>query len=87
MKKRPKYIEKQLKEINDIFRENRLKYDDRYNNDLFVWFSDHLLHNGWYQGFNMHYDKEFENENGTKETIRALAGPDYKKYDYYIQLW
>ncbi len=83
MKKRPKYIEKQLKEINDIFRENRLKYDDRYNNDLFVWFSDHLLHNGWYQGFNMHYD--VTKEDGT--VIRALAGPDYENKDYYIQIW
>ena len=34
-KKRPKYIEKQLSEINDILRSIRLKFDDKYNNDLF----------------------------------------------------
>ena len=28
---RPKYIENQLKEINNIFRENRLKYDEKYH--------------------------------------------------------
>ena len=34
-KKRPKYIEKQLSEINDILHSIRLKFDDKYNNDLF----------------------------------------------------
>ena len=34
-KKRPQYIEKQLKEINDVLRNIRMKYDDRYSNDLF----------------------------------------------------
>ena len=83
MKQRPQYIEKQLSEINDILRAQRLKYEDKYNNALFVWFTNHLLHHGWYRGFNVHYD--LTTDNG--EVIRALAGPDYETKDYYIQIW
>ena len=42
-KNRPKYIENQLQEINDILRNERVKYEDRYNNPLFTWFTQHLL--------------------------------------------
>ena len=86
-KKRPQYIEKQLHEINDVLRSTRMKYDDRFSNDLFCWFTDYLLHHGWYRGFNMHYDKEVKYSDGTTKVIRALAGPDYVKKDYYIQIW
>lgn len=86
-KKRPQYIEKQLKEINDIFRNKKLKWNDHYENDLFSWFTDYLLHNGWYRGFNVHYDKEVKMDNEETKIIRALAGPDYEKKDYYIQIW
>ena len=84
-KKRPQYIEKQLSEINDILRSIRLKFDDKYNNDLFCWFTTYLLHHGWYRGFNMHYD--VMPRPGTDKIIRALAGPDYETKDYYIQIW
>ena len=86
-KKRPKYIEKQLQDINDMFRNQKLKWDDHYENPLFNWFTRYLLHNGWYRGFNMHYDQEVTYSNGTSKIIRALAGPEYEKYDYYIQIW
>lgn len=86
-KKRPQYIKKQLSEINDILRSIRLKFDDKYNNDLFSWFTNYLLHNGWYRGFNVHYDKEVTMSNGETKIIRALAGPDYETKDYYIQIW
>lgn len=86
-KKRPKYILKQLQEINDILRATRMKYDDRFSNPLFSWFTDYLLHNGWYRGFNMHYDQEVTYSDGTTKVIRALGGPEYEKYDYYIQIW
>lgn len=86
-KKRPQYIEKQLSEINDIFRNEKLKWDAHYENDLFSWFTNYLLHNGWYRGFNVHYDKEVTYSDGTTKVIRALAGPDYEKKDYYIQIW
>ena len=82
-KKRPKYIENQLKEINDILRERRLKYDQKYEDNLFNWFTQHLLDHNWYRGFNIHYD--VTKEDGT--VIRALAGPDYENKDYYIQIW
>lgn len=86
-RKRPQYIEKQLNEINDILRSDRVKYDDRYTNSLFRWFTEYLIHNGWYRGFNMHYDKEVTFSDGTTEVIRALTGPEYDSYDYYIQIW
>ena len=86
-KKRPQYIEKQLSEINDLFRTRKLKWDEKYNDSLFSWFTQYLLHNGWYRGFNMHYDKEVAMSNGETKIIRVLAGPEYEKYDYYIQIW
>lgn len=82
-KNRPKYIENQLKEINDILRERRLKYDQKYEDNLFNWFTQHLLEHNWYRGFNMYYD--VINDDGT--VIRYLAGPDYESKDYYIQIW
>ena len=85
-KKRPQYIENQLKEINDILKAKRLKYNDHYDDPLFQWFTHHLLEHGWYRGFNMHYDKEVIID-GKSEIIRALAGPDYENKDYYIQIW
>ena len=29
----------------------------------------------------------FNQTNGEKKLIRALAGPEYESYDYYIQIW
>jgi len=83
-RKRPQYIEKQLNEINDIFRSIKLKDEDRYNNDLFTWFTNYLLHNNWYRGYNMYVD--MTDTNG-EFLGRGLAGPDYKNKDYYIQIW
>ena len=85
--KRQKYIIKKLCEINDILRATRMKYEDRFTNPLFGWFTDYLLHNGWYRGFNMYYDKEVTCSDGSTDVIRALAGPEYKNYDHYIQIW
>lgn len=82
-KKRPQYIENQLKEINDIFRVKRLKYEDKYNDPLFSWFTQHLLEHGWYQGFNMHHDVTLDDG----RIIRALCGTEYESMDYYIQIW
>ena len=82
-KKRPQYIENQLKNINDALRSSRVKWDDHYTNPLFQWFTTYLLHHGWYRGFNTHYDVTTENG----RVIRALTGPDYENYDYYIQIW
>ncbi len=86
-KKRPQYIEKQLQEINDYFRNTRLKFDNKYNDTLFCWITSYLLEHKWYRGFNMHYDKEVTYSDGTTKIIRALAGPDYEQKDYYIQIW
>lgn len=86
-KNRPQYIEKQLSEINDYFRNIRLKFDKKYDDSLFCWFTQYLSSHGWYRGFNMHYDKEVTYSDGTTKVIRALAGPDYENKDYYIQIW
>ena len=86
-KKRPQYIEKQLSEINDYFRNIRLKFDKKYDDSLFCWFTQYLSSNGWYRGFNVHYDQEVTYSDGTTKVIRALAGPDYENKDYYIQIW
>ena len=82
-KKRPQYIEKQLKEINDCLRTKRLRWEDHYTDSLFQWFTSYLLHNDWYRGFNTYYD--VKNEDGT--VARVLTGPDYENKDYYIQIW
>ena len=88
-KKRPAYIEKQLKEVNDFFRSNKVK--DDYNNPLFWWWCNYLSENGWYRGWNMHVDKEIETSEGVK-IVRALTGPynkmdEYTKKNYYNQIW
>ena len=86
-RKRPQYIKKQLNEINDILRETRMKYEDTFTNPLFTWFTNYLIHNGWYRGFNMYYDKKITFSDGSTKVIRALDGIKYENYDYYIQIW
>ena len=34
MKNRPKYIEKQLTEVNDILRAKKIKYENKYDDNL-----------------------------------------------------
>lgn len=84
-RKRPQYVEKQLKEVNKFLRETRVK--DHFSNDLFSWWCDYLLKNKWYKGFNYHYDKEVTYSDGSTKVIHALAGPDYRNKDYYLQIW
>ena len=86
-KKRPQYIERQLKQINDVLRSKRMKYEDHYSDNLFRWFTDYLIQHGWYKGFNMHHDVEVNNPDGTTKIIRALCGTEYETMDYYIQIW
>lgn len=81
-KKRPQYIKKQLAEINDILHAIRLKDNKKYDCELFMWFTQHLLHHGWYRGFNYYIDEERDGK-----TYRVLAGPEFNKMDYYIQIW
>lgn len=84
MKNRPKYIEKQLTEVNDILRAKKITYENKYDDNLFVFFTQHLLSHGWYRGFNMYVDMVDENGNFLG---RGLAGPDYMNKDHYIQIW
>jgi hypothetical protein len=84
-KKRPKYIERQLKEVNDFLRANKVQ--DDYKNPLFWWWTQYLSANGWYRGWNVHVDRFVDGK-----TIRALAGPynemdEYTRQNYYNQIW
>ena len=83
MKKRPKYIEAQIKEANEIFRAKKLRDENRYDDTLWMWLVNHLLHHGWYRGYNMYVNLAKEGE----EPWLALAGPDFKDKDHFVQIW
>jgi len=87
--KRPKYIIKQLAEVNDYLRQ--MKVQDHHNNLLFHWWCNYLSSHGWYSGWNFHIDREID-INGEKKIVRALTGVPEElsledKANYYIQIW
>lgn len=78
-KKRPKYVDDLVKEVNHTLRCGKVK-DER--NDLFVFMLHYLLRKKMYKGYNFYVDKKFE-----YGTLPILAGSaDYDKYDY-LQLY
>jgi len=82
-RKRPQYIENQIKEVNEYIRSKRLKDKEQYNDSLWCWFTQYLLENGWYRGYNMYIDHVLDD--GT--VVKILAGQDYSSKDYYLQIW
>lgn len=93
-KKRPKYIENILKEVNDDLR--RRKVQDcspyPYADSLFSFWTDYLLTKKWYKGWNIHVDRQVTFADGRVETIRALAGPvsmrdEKTNAECYVQIW
>ena len=85
--KRPKYIEKQLAEVNDYLRQMKVQE----KNMLFYWWCNYLSAHNWYRGFNFHIDREIE-INGEVKIIRALTGPIrelpmYQQKRWYLQIW
>lgn len=80
-KKRPKYIQDI---VNDINAQLRAKYVKDENNDLFVWLCDYLLKRNMYEGYNFHkYGDKIVNG----KRIVCLAGTaDKNKFDF-LQLW
>lgn len=89
-KKRPKYVEKQLQELNDYFRYMRVQ--EYHDNPLFYWWCNYLSSNKWYRGFNFHIDREIRLSDGTTKTVRALTGPTRElpmedQPNWYIQIW
>ena len=87
--KRPKFIVKQLAEVNDYFRQ--MKVQDYHNNMLFHWWCNYLLEHKWYCGFNFHIDREIEIGN-EKKIVRALTGPTEQlpaedQAKWYVQIW
>lgn len=88
-RKRPQYIEKQLKEVNDYFRS--MKVQDYHHDTLFHWWCNYLLAHKWYRGFNFHIDRYID-INGEQKPVRALTGPtnqlsDIEQSEWYIQIW
>ena len=84
-RKRPQYIEKQLKQVNDFLRDNKVQ--DDYKNPLFYWWTNYLSENGWYRGWNVHVDKVLDGK-----VVRVLAGPynsmdEATRRDHYVQIW
>ena len=80
-KKRPKYIQDIVNDINAQLRANYVKDE---NNDLFVWLCDYLLKRNMYEGYNFHkYGDKIVNG----EPIVCLAGTaDKNKFDF-LQVW
>ena len=82
MKKRPKYIETQIKEANEIFKAEKLRDEARYDDTLWVWLVNHLLKNKWYRGYNMYETVTIDGEEHD-----VLTGSDFKDKDHFVQLW
>lgn len=80
-KKRPKYIQDIVNDINAQLRANYIK---DVNNDLFVWLCDYLLKRNMYEGYNSHkYGDKIVNG----KPIVCLAGTaDKNKFDF-LQVW
>lgn len=80
-KKRPKYIQDIVNDINAQLRANYIKDE---NNDLFVWLCDYLLKRNMYEGYNFHkYGDKIVNG----KPIVYLAGTaDKNKFDF-LQVW
>lgn len=80
-KKRPKYIQDIVNDINAQLRANYIKDE---NNDLFVWLCDYLLKRNMYEGYNFHkYGDKIVNG----KPIVCLAGTaDKNKFDF-LQVW
>ena len=74
-KKRPKYIQDIVNDINAQLRANYIKDE---NNDLFIWLCDYLLKRNMYEGYNFHkYGDKIVNG----KPIVCLAGTaDKNKY-------
>ena len=93
-KKRPKYIENILKEINDDLRRRRVQDSGHfpYGDELFSFWTNYLSSKGWYRGWNIHVDRQVTLSDGSVRAVRALAGPMYMrdektKAECYVQIW
>ena len=80
-KKRPKYIQDIVNDINAQLRANYIKDE---NSDLFIWLCDYLLKRNMYEGYNFHkYGDKIVNG----KPIVCLAGTaDKNKFDF-LQVW
>ena len=80
-KKRPKYIQDIVNDINAQLRANYIKDE---NNDLFIWLCDYLLKRNMYERYNFHkYGDKIVNG----KPIVCLAGTaDKNKFDF-LQVW
>ena len=80
-KKRPKYIQDIVNDINAQLRANYIKDE---NNDLFIWLCDYLLKRNMYEGYNFHkYGDKIVNG----KPIVCLAGTEDKNKFDFLQVW
>ena len=80
-KKRPKYIQDIVNDINAQLRANYVKDE---NNDLFVWLCDYLLKRKMYEGYNFYkYGDKIVNG----KPIVCLAGTANKNKFDFLQVW
>lgn len=80
-KKRPKYIQDIVNDINAQLRANYVKDE---NNDLFVWLCDYLLKRKMYEGYNFHkYGDKIVNG---KPIVCLVGTADKNKFDF-LQVW
>ena len=80
-KKRPKYIQDIVNDINAQLRANYVKDE---NNDLFVWLCDYLLKRKMYEGYNF---RKYGDKIVNGKPIVCLAGTaDKNKFDF-LQVW
>ena len=80
-KKRPKYIQDIVNDINAQLRANYIKDE---NNDLFIWLCDYLLKRNMYEGYNFHkYGDKIVNG---KPIVCLAETADKNKFDF-LQVW
>lgn len=80
-KKRPKYIVKQIEEVNEFLRNTGEK--DAFCSLMSFW-SSYLVHNGWYRGYNFYKMKYFPEMGKSRPVLAGSSNP--AEYEF-IQLW
>lgn len=82
-KRRPKYVEDLIEEVNHEMWNRQMKYDE--TNVLLFTIQTYLIHHGWYRGFNYFHDEVRYDADNNPHKVQVLHGSD-QGYEY-IQLF
>ncbi len=82
IKKRPKYVQDLVDEVNDLFRQQGIK--DISENNLFWFTLNYLSKRKMYRGYNFYINKYDAKKDKYVPILAGTADPS--KYDY-IQIW